>query len=85
MVKFSPPAVVSCDLRLNTPRFTAIPAIMKAKKKPLESLKPEDLGVSVEPMFETVKVEPPPVRKGGVIVADVDELVEKLRNEAKVI
>jgi electron transfer flavoprotein beta subunit len=79
------PAVVTTDLRLNTPRYATLPNIMKAKKKPLEILKPEALGVDVAPRLKTVKVVEPGKRKAGVMVKDVDELVSKLRNEAKVI
>lgn len=79
------PAVITTDLRLNEPRYATLPNIMKAKKKPLESLKPADLGVDVSPRLTTLKVEEPARRGGGVMVADVAQLVEKLRNEAKVI
>jgi electron transfer flavoprotein beta subunit len=79
------PAVVTTDLRLNEPRYVTLPNIMKAKKKPLETLKPEALGVDVAPRLTTLKVEEPPRRSAGVKVADVKALVEKLKNEAKVI
>ena len=79
------PAVITADLRLNTPRYATLPNIMKAKKKPLETVKPADLGVDVAPRLKTLKVSEPPKRKGGVMVKDVAELVSKLRNEAKVI
>jgi electron transfer flavoprotein beta subunit len=79
------PAVITTDLRLNEPRYATLPSIMKAKKKPLETLKPESLGVEVTPRLITVKVTEPQKRKGGVRVTDVKELVDKLRNEAKVI
>jgi electron transfer flavoprotein beta subunit len=79
------PAVVTTDLRLNEPRYVTLPNIMKAKKKPLEVFKPEDLGVDVTPRLKTLKVSEPPARKAGVKVPDVATLVEKLRNEAKVI
>ena len=79
------PAVVTTDLRLNEPRYVTLPKIMKAKKKPLENLKPEALGVDVAPRLKTLKVVEPPKRKGGVKVADAKALVDKLRNEAKVI
>ena len=79
------PAVVTTDLRLNEPRYVKLPNIMKAKKKPLDTETPESLGVDVAPRLKILKVEEPPVRKGGVKVADVQELVDKLRNEAKVI
>ncbi len=79
------PAVITADLRLNEPRYVTLPNIMKAKKKPLETLKPDALGVDVSPRLATLKVEEPPTRKAGVKVADAKALVEKLRNEAKVI
>jgi electron transfer flavoprotein beta subunit len=79
------PAVVTTDLRLNEPRYAKLPDIMKAKKKPLETLTPEDLGVDVSPRLKLLKVAEPPGREAGIIVADVDELLDKLRNEAKVI
>jgi electron transfer flavoprotein beta subunit len=79
------PAVVTTDLRLNEPRYVTLPNIMKAKKKPLETLKPEALGVDVAPRIATLKVEEPPKRKSGIKVADAKALVEKLKNEAKVI
>jgi len=79
------PAVITTDLRLNEPRYVTLPNIMKAKKKPLETLKPEDLGVDVKPRIKTLKVSEPPKRGAGVKVADVAALVDKLKNEAKVI
>jgi electron transfer flavoprotein beta subunit len=79
------PAVVTVDLRLNEPRYVTLPNIMKAKKKPLEVLKPEDLGVDVTPRIKTLKVCEPPKRSAGIKVADVAALVDKLKNEAKVI
>jgi electron transfer flavoprotein beta subunit len=79
------PAVVTTDLRLNEPRYVTLPNIMKAKKKPLEVLKPLDLGVEVSPRLKTLKVVEPPKRSAGVKVADVKALVEKLRTEAKVL
>ena len=79
------PAVITTDLRLNEPRYATLPNIMKAKKKPLEVVKPEALGVDVTPRLATLKVVEPPKRKGGGKVADAKELVAKLRNEAKVI
>ena len=79
------PAVITTDLRLNEPRYVTLPNIMKAKKKPLETLTPEQLGVDPAPRLKTLKVVEPPVRKAGVIVPDVAALVEKLKNEAKVI
>ena len=79
------PAIVTADLRLNTPRYATLPNIMKAKKKPLENVKPADLGVDVAPRLKTLKVVEPPKRKGGTMVKDVADLVDKLKNEAKVI
>jgi electron transfer flavoprotein beta subunit len=79
------PLVVTADLRLNEPRYATLPNIMKAKKKPLETTQPAALGVDVAPRLTTLKVAEPPARKGGGKVADVKELVAKLRNEAKVI
>jgi len=79
------PAVVTSDLRLNEPRYATLPNIMKAKKKPLDVLKPTDLGVDITPRLATLKEVEPPKRQAGVKVADVAELVAKLRNEAKVI
>ena len=79
------PAVVTTDLRLNEPRYAALPNIMKAKRKPLDVKTPEALGVSVSSTVTTVKVEPPAQRSAGIKVSSVDELVEKLKNEAKVI
>ncbi len=79
------PAVVTTDLRLNEPRYVTLPNIMKAKKKPLEVLKPDALGVDVAPRLKTLKVEEPPKRKAGVKVPDAKALVGKLRGEAKVI
>ena len=79
------PAIVTTDLRLNEPRYVTLPNIMKAKKKPLETVKPADLGVDVTPRIKTLKVSEPPKRGAGVKVADVAALVAKLKNEAKVI
>jgi electron transfer flavoprotein beta subunit len=84
-VELKLPAVITADLRLNTPRYATLPNIMKAKKKPLETLKPADLGVDVAPRLKTLKVVEPGKRKAGVMVKDVAELVDKLKNEAKVI
>ena len=84
-VSMALPAIVTVDLRMNTPRYATLPNIMKAKKKPLDVVKPGDLGVDVTPRLKTLKVVEPPKRKGGVMVKDVAELVAKLRNEAKVI
>jgi electron transfer flavoprotein beta subunit len=79
------PAVITTDLRLNEPRYVTLPNIMKAKKKELEIIKPEALGVDVTPHMKTIKVEEPPKRTAGILVADVAALVDKLKNEAKVI
>ena len=79
------PAVITTDLRLNTPRYATLPNIMKAKKKPLEVVKPDALGVDVAPRLKTLKVSEPGKRKAGVMVKDVGELVDKLKNEAKVL
>ncbi len=79
------PAIVTCDLRLNEPRYASLPNIMKAKKKPLEQINASDLGVDTKARIEQIKVEEPPKRKAGIKVASVSELVQKLKNEAKVI
>ena len=79
------PAIVSVDLRLNEPRYASLPNIMKAKKKPLDSLNADDLDVHIKPRLTVVKVEEPAAREAGIKVADIRELVEKLKNEAKVI
>jgi electron transfer flavoprotein beta subunit len=79
------PAIVTTDLRLNEPRYVTLPNIMKAKKKPLEVVKPADLGVDVTPRLKTLKVSEPPKRSAGIVVKSVEELVSKLKNEAKVI
>ncbi len=84
-VRLKLPAVVTTDLRLNEPRYPTLPNIMKAKKKPLDVKKPEDFGVSVEPRLEVLKTAEPPTRKAGVKVADVPELVSKLKSEAGVL
>jgi electron transfer flavoprotein beta subunit len=84
-VELTLPAVVTADLRLNEPRYASLPNIMKAKKKPVETLKPEDLGVDVTPRLTTLKVVEPPKRSAGVKVGSIAELVDKLKNEAKVI
>ena len=84
-VKLSLPAVITTDLRLNEPRYVTLPNIMKAKKKQLDIVKPADLGVDVAPRIKTIKVEEPPKRSAGIKVPDVATLVDKLRNEAKVI
>jgi electron transfer flavoprotein beta subunit len=79
------PAIVSSDLRLNEPRYASLPNIMKAKKKPIDVLSPDELGVDIAPRLKLLKVEEPPRRQSGVKVANVAELVQKLRQEAKVI
>ena len=79
------PAIVTCDLRLNEPRYASLPNIMKAKKKPVDQLNASDLGVDLSPRVEHIKIEDPPKRKAGIKVANVAELVQKLKNEAKVI
>jgi electron transfer flavoprotein beta subunit len=84
-IALSLPAVITTDLRLNEPRYVTLPNIMKAKKKAIDTVKPEDLGVDIAPRLKTLKVEEPPKRSAGVMVADVAALVEKLKNEAKVI
>ena len=84
-VSVSLPAVITTDLRLNEPRYASLPNIMKAKKKPIDTYTPADLGVDVAPRLTTLKVTPPPEREAGIIVETVEELVDKLRNEAKVI
>ncbi len=84
-LKLSLPAVVTTDLRLNEPRYVTLPNIMKAKKKQIDIFKPEDLGVDVTPRIKTLKVSEPPKRSAGIKVADVAALVDKLKNEAKVI
>jgi electron transfer flavoprotein beta subunit len=85
MVSLTLPAVVTTDLRLNEPRYVTLPNIMKAKKKPLDVFKPSDLGVDVTPRIKTLKVSEPPKRGAGVKVPDVAALVDKLKNEEKVV
>jgi electron transfer flavoprotein beta subunit len=82
---FKLPAVVTTDLRLNEPRYASLPNIMKAKKKPIATMTPDELGVDVSPRLVTLKVEEPAKRQGGVKVGSVEELVEKLKSEARVI
>jgi len=84
-IQIKVPAVVTTDLRLNEPRYVTLPNIMKAKKKPLEMVKPADLGVDVTPRLKTLKVIEPPKRSAGIKVPDVATLVQKLKNDAKVI
>ena len=84
-VSISLPAVITTDLRLNEPRYVTLPNIMKAKKKQLDILKPEDLGVDIVPRLKTIRVEEPPKRTAGIKVPDVASLIDKLKNEAKVL
>ena len=84
-IEINLPAIVTCDLRLNEPRYASLPNIMKAKKKPIEQIIAKDLGVDISKRIQQLKVEEPPKRKGGVKVTSVAELVSKLKNEAKVI
>jgi electron transfer flavoprotein beta subunit len=84
-VSISLPAVITTDLRLNEPRYVTLPNIMKAKKKQLDILKPEDLGVDIAPRLKTIRVEEPPKRSAGIKVPDVASLIDKLKNEAKVL
>ena len=84
-IKMPLPTVATCDLRLNEPRYASLPNIMKAKKKPIESLSAEELGIDIIPRLKQLKVIEPPKRSKGIMVADVAELVQKLKNEAKVI
>ncbi|MCA1770000.1 MAG: electron transfer flavoprotein subunit beta/FixA family protein [Halomonas sp.] len=85
IIELSLPAIVTSDLRLNEPRYAKLPDIMKAKKKPLDVKTPEDLGIEVASKVKLLKVEPPAERQGGVKVGSVDELIDKLKNEAKVL
>ncbi len=85
VVSLNLPAVITTDLRLNEPRYASLPNIMKAKKKPIENTSAADLGVELKASLTTVKVEPPPTRQAGIKVGSVAELVEKLKNEAKVV
>ena len=84
-IEVNTPAIVTCDLRLNEPRYASLPNIMKAKKKPLEQINASDLGIDTKPRIEQIKVEEPPKRKAGIKVSSVAELIQKLKNEAKVI
>ncbi len=84
-IEINLPAVVTCDLRLNEPRYASLPNIMKEKKKTIDLLSASDLGVDISPRIQQIKVEEPPKRKAGIKVANVAELVQKLKNEAKVI
>ena len=85
MLKLNLPSIITCDLRLNEPRYASLPNIMKAKKKPIEDLTKEDLGVDLTLRIKQLKVDEPPKREKGIMVKDVAELVQKLKNEAKVI
>jgi len=85
IIEVKTPAIVTVDLRLNEPRYASLPNIMKAKKKPIDEMAPADLGVDIAPRLETLRVEEPPTRQAGVMVESVAELVNKLKNEAKVI
>ena len=84
-LKLTLPAVISTDLRLNQPRYASLPNIMKAKKKPIDSITPAELGVEIKAHQQVLEVMPPPERQGGILVASVAELVDKLKHEAKVI
>ncbi len=84
-IEVTMPAIVTCDLRLNEPRYASLPNIMKAKKKPIDQMNASELGIDTKPRIEQIKVEEPPKRKAGIKVASVEELVQKLKNEAKVI
>ena len=84
-IEVNVPAIVTCDLRLNEPRYASLPNIMKAKKKPLEQISATELAIDTKPRIDQIKVEEPPKRKAGIKVASVEELVQKLKNEAKVI
>jgi electron transfer flavoprotein beta subunit len=84
-IEINIPSIVTCDLRLNEPRYASLPNIMKAKKKPIEQINAGDLGIDIKPRINQIKVEEPPKRKSGIKVASVAELVQKLKNEAKVI
>ena len=84
-IEVTMPAIVTCDLRLNEPRYASLPNIMKAKKKPIDQMNACELGIDTKPRIEQIKVEEPPKRKAGIKVASVEELVQKVKNEAKVI
>jgi electron transfer flavoprotein beta subunit len=84
-IEVNTPAIITCDLRLNEPRYASLPNIMKAKKKPIEQMNASDLGIDITPKIQQLKVEEPPKRKAGIKVSSVAELVQKLKNEAKVI
>jgi len=84
-LELTAPAVVSADLRLNAPRYVTLPMMMKSKKKPIKTIKAEDFGIPLEPHIERIDVEAPPARKTGVMLKSVDELIDRLKNEAKVL
>ena len=84
-LKLKLPSIITCDLRLNEPRYASLPNIMKAKKKTIDELSVEELGIDISPRIKQLKVEEPPKRQKGIMVKDVAELVQKLKNEAKVI
>ncbi|EGR29944.1 hypothetical protein IMG5_145350 [Ichthyophthirius multifiliis] len=84
-LSFKLPGIITCDLRLNTPRFTTVPNIMKANKKPVEEIKLDSLGVDLKTGFEILKTESPQVRQGGLILDSVDSLIDKLKNEVKIL
>ena len=84
-IEINTPAIVTCDLRLNEPRYASLPNIMKAKKKPIDTKDANSLGIDINSRIEQLKVEEPPVRQKGIMVSDVSELVQKLKHEAKVI
>ena len=84
-IEVNTPAIITCDLRLNEPRYASLPNILKAKKKPIDQINASDLGVDTNPRIVHIKIEEPPKRKAGIKVASVEELVQKLKNEAKVI
>lgn len=84
-IKTPLPAILTTDLRLNVPRYASLPNIMKAKKKPLAKFAAADLGVDIKPRLQTLKIAEPPKRQGGKLVESVDDLVDKLKNEAKVL
>ena len=85
MLKLALPSIVTCDLRLNEPRYASLPNIMKAKKKPIEEINNDDLGINTALRVKQIKVEEPPKREKGMMVKDVAELIQKLKHEAKVI
>ena len=84
-LKLTMPSIITTDLRLNEPRYASLPNIMKAKRKPIDEMKVEELNIDIEPRLEILKVEEPKSREAGIMVKSVDEMIEKLKNEAKVI